>query len=192
MSYFLWGCRRILTLITLRSERVKAQIFSIHGRQPEVTIWELHIVSWTNMNGKQPLLASITSCQTRHWLQCQNSDFRLTPVDGQSTVPPSIPFTCLSGIVFLFLAICCCAGIWWKLVQDVITKLPLELVQLPEQAENKNDWIERHHGLAYAVEQVHTVIFLEKVVKQECLWLSRRDKYMIWTQGENFSFLWKE
>ena len=39
--------------------RASAQTFLIHGRQPEVTISELYIVSRNNTNGKQPLLTSM-------------------------------------------------------------------------------------------------------------------------------------
>ena len=42
-----------------------ARYVLIHGRQPEVTISELYIVSRNNTNGTQPLLTSVTSCQTR-------------------------------------------------------------------------------------------------------------------------------
>ena len=40
---------------------LSVQKFLIHGRQPEVTISVLYIVSRNNTNGKQPLLTSVTS-----------------------------------------------------------------------------------------------------------------------------------
>ena len=66
------------------THKIHTEVF-IHGRQLEVTTSELYIVSRDNMNGKHPLLTTVTlvpnTSTQAHWLQCQNSDLRLTSVN---------------------------------------------------------------------------------------------------------------
>ena len=60
-----------------------------------------YIVSRNNTNGKQPLVTSVTSVSNTstyaHWLQCRNSDFRLTSLYQKrlflSSLMPGLPLT---------------------------------------------------------------------------------------------------
>ena len=93
MSYFLWGCRGILTLITLRSERVKVYFGRIcdrigHSVEPgSVVSWPVeYFWNWTTLLSEKKWWHALTinntcilvwisgTCEWRDWMKIfQNS-----------------------------------------------------------------------------------------------------------------------